>query len=287
MSRETDARPGALWLAASAAICFATAPVVLIWAEPLSAYEKSAWRMLVAAVVVIVMALLSGRRPSYRRGDVGKFALYGFVTAVHFLTFVAALSFTSIAHAVTLTYTAPIFVTVFSALFLKEHIAARKWAGVLVVLVGIGILVGFEPTLTSRMLIGDGLALIAAVSFGVYSVVGRVQRDTYPLLTYAFGVYAAATLWLVPSAVIGFTPSGYGVRQVLSLLWAGAVPVAVGHTLYNAAIRRAHATYANLIATQEVTGSVILGALLLGQVPPVNSVIGIVVALLGIVLVLI
>ncbi len=287
MTRQTDVQPRTLWLAASAAICFATAPVVLIWAEPLSAYEKSAWRMLVAAVVVVAMALLSGRRPTYKRGDAGKFALYGFVTALHFLTFVAALSFTSIAHAVTLTYTAPIFVTLFSALFLQEHIATRKWAGVLVVLVGIGILVGFEPTLTSQMLIGDGLALIAAVSFGVYSVVGRFQRGSYPLLTYALGVYAMATLWLTPAAVVAFTPSGYGVRQILSLLWAGAVPVAIGHTLYNAAIRRAHATYANLIATQEVTGSVILGALLLGQVPPVNSVVGIVVALLGIVLVLI
>ena len=287
MTANAECRQGALWLAAAAAICFATAPVVLIWAEPLSPYEKSAWRMLVAALVVALMALLSGRRPHYARSDARKFALYGLVTALHFLTFVAALSFTSIAHAVTLTYTAPIFVTVFSALFLHEHIAARKWAGILVVLVGIGILVGFEPALTPRMLVGDGLALIAAVSFGVYSVVGRFQRSSYPLLTYAFGVYAAATIWLAPPALLAFTPSGYGLRQVAALLWAGAVPVAVGHTLYNAAIRRAHATYANLIATQEVTGSVILGAVLLGQVPPVNSVVGIVVALLGIVLVLI
>ena len=276
-----------MWLAALAALCFATAPVVLIWAEPLSAYEKSAWRMLIAAVAVAALAWYQRRPPRYQRQDARKFALFGFVTALHFLTFVAALNFTSIAHAVTVTYTAPIFVTLFSAVFLKEHISARKCVGILIVLVGIGVLVGFEPMLTPRMLVGDGLALIAAISFGLYSVVGRSQRDIYPLLTYAFGVYAVATLWLIPPALMSLTPGGYGIRQILSLIWVGVVPLAVGHTLYNAAIRRTHATYANLIATQEITGSVILGALLLGQIPTLNSVLGIVIALAGIAFVLI
>ena len=51
--------------------------------------------------------------------------------------------------------------------------------------------------------------------------------------------------------------------------------------------RRTHATYANLIATQEVTGGVVLGVLLLGQMPTLNSVIGAAVTLLGIALVLV
>jgi drug/metabolite transporter (DMT)-like permease len=277
---------GALGLAAIAAACFSTAPVVLIWAEPLSAYEKSMWRMCIATLTVAAMAWSQGRPPRYRRGDGRKFVLYGLVTALHFLTFVASLNFTSIAHSVTVTYTAPIFVTLFSALILKEHISPRKWLGVLVVLLGIGVLVGFEPMLTPRMLIGDGLALLSAVAFGVYSVMGRSQREMYPLLTYAFGVYGIATLWLIPAAAVSFTPDAYGLQQVLALLWVGVVPLGIGHTLYNAAVRRAHATYANLIATQEVTGSVILGTLLLGQTPGANAIIGIAIALGGIALVL-
>jgi len=56
----------------------------------------------------------------------------------------------------------------------------------------------------------------------------------------------------------------------------------LGHTLYNAAIRRVHATYANLIATQEVTGGIILGVLLLGEVPSITTIAGVVVTLVGI-----
>ncbi len=283
---KPDERHG-LWLAVLAVLCFSTSPVLLIWANPLSPYEKSAWRMGIAALAVLAVALARRRPPRYSRQDGGKFLLFGLVTAVHFLAYIASLNFTSIAHALTVTYTAPVFVTLFSAWFLKESIAQHKYLGIVVVVIGTGILAGFEPALTSHMLIGDGLALISAIAFGLYSVMGRSQRATYPLLTYAFAIYGIAALWLLPAALATFTPAGYGPRQVLSLIAVGIIPMAIGHTLYNAAIRRTYATYANLIATQEVTGGVILGALLLGQLPTVNSLIGAAVTLAGIALVLI
>jgi len=283
---KPDERRG-LWLAMLAVLCFSTSPVLLIWANPLSPYEKSAWRMGLAALAVLAAARVQRRPPRYSRRDGGKFLLFGLVTAVHFLAYIASLNFTSIAHALTVTYTAPVFVTLFSAWFLKESIAQRKYLGIVVVVIGTGILAGFEPALTPHMLIGDGLALISAIAFGFYSVMGRSQRAAYPLLTYAFALYGVAALWLLPAALATFTPSGYGLRQVLSLIAVGIIPMAIGHTLYNAAVRRAHATYANLIATQEVTGGVILGALLLGQLPTVNSLVGAADTLAGIALVLI
>jgi drug/metabolite transporter (DMT)-like permease len=283
-SRET--RSG-IWLAALAVVFFSTSPIFLIWADPLSAYEKTAWRMLVGSLAVFSLAIIQGRLPRYRRGDGGKFLLFGLVTALHFVTYIAALSFTSIAHALTVTYTSPVFVTLFSALFLGEMISWRKGVGIAVVLGGIALLVGFQPMLTPRMLIGDGLALITAITFGIYSVAGRSQRHQYPLLTYAFAVYGIAGLLMLPAAIASWTPEGYRLPQILSIAAAGVVPLAIGHTLYNAAVRRTHATYVNLISTQEVTGGVLLGMLLLGQMPTWNAVVGALVTLVGIVVVLV
>ncbi len=275
-----------LWLAVIAVSFFSTSPVLMIWADPLSPYEKTFWRMVVGAASVLGIALLQGSLPRYNHADPLRFLQYGLVTAVHFLGYIAALNFTSIAHALTITYTSPIFVTLFSAIYLREPIAPRKYLGILVVLVGIAVLVGFQPALDSTMLIGDGLALVSAITFGIYSVIGRAQRTTYPLLTYAFATYGMAGIWMLPAALFTWTPSGYGLRQMLSLVLSGAVPLGLGHTLYNAAIRRTHATYVNLIATQEVTGGVLLGMLILGQMPSLNSLIGAVITLVGIVIVL-
>jgi drug/metabolite transporter (DMT)-like permease len=271
-------------LAAVAVCLFATSPVLIFWAAPLSAFEITALRLGIAAVAIGVLARLTGEPILPVRTDLPRFAAFGLVAALHFLCYIASLRFTSIAHSLAIVYTAPIFVALFSALLLKEPIARRKWPGMLVTVLGIAILVGFEPALSARMLLGDALALVSAITFGLYSVAGRSQRTRYSLFTYSGTVYGLAALWLLPAALLTFTPGGFTPRSVLAVLALGLLPLATGHTLYNAALRRTHATVANLIATQEVTGGVLLGWLILGQVPQPNEIVGAAVSLLGIAL---
>lgn len=285
--QEGAAGRSGLLLAVAAVTAFSTAPVLVLWAAPLSAFEITLGRLATGAVAIGVLARLNRQPHLPARADLARFAGIGFITALHFICYIASLSFTTIAHALALVYTAPIFVALFSAWFLKEPIAPRKWIGVLITVIGIGILAGFEPRLNSRMIIGDLLALVSAVTYALYSIAGRSQRARYPLFTYAGTVYGLAALWALPAAALSFTPSGYTWRSALAVLGAGLIPLAAGHTLYNAALRRIHATTANLIATQEVTGGMILGALLLGQVPQTNEIVGALVALIGIALVLI
>ena len=59
-----------------------------------------------------------------------------------------------------------------------------------------------------------------------------------------------------------------------------------GHTLYKARQRRLHPTWINLVATQEVTGGVVLGVLLLGEIPGPATLLGVRLTLVGVVAVL-
>ena len=284
-SLSRDARIGLLYVVI-AVFFFSTSPIFIRWADTISSYEITFWRLTTAALTVGAMMLLRQERWHVPREDWGKFLLFGLITALHFLFYIASLAFTTIAHSLAIVYTAPVFVTLFSALFLKEHIPFRKWGGILVTVVGIGILAGFQPNFTKQMLFGDVLALGSAIMFGFYSIAGRSQRHHYSLFTYAMTTYAAAALWALPAAVLSFTPHGYTPKTVLSILGMGIFPLGFGHTLYNAALRRVHASYANVIATQEVTGGIILGVLLLGEVPGMNEIIGVIVALVGILIVI-
>ncbi|HEY65611.1 MAG TPA: DMT family transporter [Caldilineae bacterium] len=281
-----DERLGLLLVALAVGL-FSTSPVLIRWAAPLSPYEITAWRLGVAALVVMSLARLKRQPLGPPRRDLRRFLGFGLITALHFLFYIASLNFTTIAHSLALVYTAPIFVTIASAWFLHEPIPRRKWLGVIVAIIGIAILTGFEPQMTGRMIVGDLLAIGSAVMFGLYSVAGRSQRTQYPLFTYAGAVYGLAALWMLPIAALTFTPSGYGWRQAGSLLSLGVLPLGLGHTLYNAALRRVHATYVNLIATQEVTGGVILGILLLHEIPSLNAIIGAIVTLIGIAFVIV
>lgn len=280
------ARSGVL-LAVAAVIMFSTSPVFVLLAAPLSPYEITVGRLAVGAALVIVLGRLNKQPLLPARNHLPIFALFGLITAVHFLSYIASLNYTTIAHSLAIVYTAPIFVALFSAWFLGEKITRRKWAGVLVSVLGIGILAGFEPRWTTGMLIGDLLALVCAVTFGLYSVAGRSQRERYGLFTYTGTVYGLGALCALPFAILAFTPAGWNPKSLAALLAAGLIPLGIGHTLYNASLRRTHATIPNLIATQEVTGGILLGALFLHQIPQANELAGVFVSLIGIALVLI
>ncbi len=56
------------------------------------------------------------------------------------------------------------------------------------------------------MLLGDLLALVSAITFGLYSVAGRSQRERYGLFTYTGTVYALGALWALPAALLNITP---------------------------------------------------------------------------------
>ncbi len=284
-SAASDRRRGA-YLAVLAVLFFATSPVLVRLADPLSPYEKTAGRLAVAALgLLLVMRLRREPFPLTRR-DLPLFTGIGLIAALHFGSYVASLNFTTIAHSLAIVYTAPIFVALFSAWFLNEPIRPRQWLGVLVAVLGVAILAGFEPNWSARMAVGDLLALVSAITFGLYSVAGRKQRTSYALFPYAIAVYGLAALWVMPAAAANFTPAGYTLGPLLAVLALGVIPLGIGHTLYNAAVRHTHATTANLIATQEVTLGILLGALILGEVPTVNELAGVLVTLLGIALVL-
>jgi drug/metabolite transporter (DMT)-like permease len=275
-----------VWLAALAVLFFSLSPVFTRWAAvTLTAYEITAGRLLTAGVVVLLLAWQQ-RHALPARSAWPRFLLFGLITALHFAFYIGSLQFTTIAHSLALVYTAPIFVAFFSWIFLHEGLSARKWGGVVVAVAGVAILAGFEPAMDQRMLFGDLLAVGSAICFGLYSVAGRSERQRTSLFGYAGVVYTLAALWLAPAVAFNFSPNGYTWPAVLSVLGLGLFPLAIGHTLYNAALRQTNATLVNLIATQEVTGGILLGVLLLQEIPSFNTILGVLVTLLGIVLVI-
>ncbi len=239
--------------------------------------------MLLGSLAVVLISLASKRR--WRpppRSEWPRYLLYGLIAAAHFAFYVASLAYTTIAHSLSITYTAPVWVTLSAWLFLGEPFPRKKWPGVVVVVIGIGVMTGFEPTLDARMVAGDLMALGSAICFGLYSAAGRSQRERTPLLTYAAAVYGCAGLWLLLPGWLAYRPGALTWASALALVGAGVIPLGIGHTLYNAALRRLHPTIVNVIATQEVAGGVLLGVLLLGEVPVASTVVGAAVALAGV-----
>ena len=279
-----DERTGVVQ-AVAATLCFSTGGVLIRWAADFSPVEVTALRLLLAGAVVGLAARIGGHRVALAPREWARLVPIGIVAALHFLTFIASLYFTTVAHALTLTYTAPLFIAALSFLVLGEPLPRRTVPAALAALVGMAVLAGFEPRLDRRMLVGDALAMGAAVTFAVYSLLGRRERARLPLLSYAAGVYLVAGLVTAPFAGSLLRP-GLPLPALGAVCAMALVPSALGHTLYNASVRRLHPSIPNLIATQEVTLGVLLAWTLLGEPVPWNAAAGAMLTLLGVSLVL-
>jgi len=280
-----------LALAGAGVLAVSTSAVLVRLAEGVSSFEIAFWRLLIATLVLLPFVIHGGLWREAGEVGWGRLALYGGTLAIHFVAYIAALQLAPVAHVLPLLYTSSIMLAGLSALVLAEPLRRAQIAGIMIVLLGVTILTGFEPRLTTRTLLGDGLALVSAAAYAAYSLVGRRERTRLPLFVYATAVYGFAALWVFPFAVgaalrAEAVLARYDTGVILALLGLGLIPNTLGHTLYNAAVRRLNAAVANVIFTQEMTGAIVLAWLILGEVPSINAVIGAAIMLGGILLVL-
>lgn len=272
-----------LLMAVGAAALFSTAPVLTRWVGgALGAYEISFWRCAIGALIVLVAAAITRQRLP-RLAQWRTWGGVGLLAALHFVCYIAAVQYTTIAHALAIVYTAPVW-TALAARLGGEALPPRRWLGIGLALGGVVLLVGVGGS-GGATLRGDLLALVSALAFAAYSVAGRRNRGGTGVLAYAGAVYAAAALWTLPAAVATWSRGGYTPQAVGALLALAALPLAMGHTLYNGALRRMPATAVNVLATQELTFGILLGALLLGEVPTATSLFGALLTIIGAILV--
>ncbi len=269
-------------LALGAVALFSTSAVLVRLSAPISTVEVTFWRLALAGMLVLGAGFLLGHLRSALRPHPGRMSVYGLIAALHFGLYIGSLGYTSVANALAIVYTAPAFVALFSALFLGERVSRAQLGGIGVVIVGVGVLAGYDLVASRERLLGDIMALGSAAAFGLYSVAGRRERERFPLLLYAGLVYLAASVWLLPAVLTTFEAQRYTSRNVLAILALAVLPLAVGHTMYNAALRRISAPRANVLSTLEVIGGSLLAWAVYGEPVSAEAALGVALTLAGV-----
>jgi drug/metabolite transporter (DMT)-like permease len=244
----------------------------------------SAYRMLIAGTILLPLTLRGLRRTPLRGRPLLATLLAGLLLAGHFATWLTSLSYTSIAAAVTLVSTVPLWVALLGWLLLGIAPTLSVLLGALLAVAG-GSVIGFGDIAGgSAPLVGDGLALAGAVLFAGYLLLGRyVQRSGVDLQAYAGATYGIAALALLPlPLVFGFPYGGYSVETWLWIALLALVPQLIGHTGFNFAVRHLDPTLVATVMLLEPLGATLLALLVFGEIPSLLTVIGAVALLLGV-----
>jgi drug/metabolite transporter (DMT)-like permease len=271
------------------------AVLAMSWGGPLVRYATApplavaAWRVAFSVLFIAIIVVARDRGRAIRSLGGREWvmaATAGFFLAAHFWSWIASLSYTTVASSVVLVSTQPVFVALLSVALLKETPAPRQWAGIAVAVLGAGVIGWGDFAGGPEPLLGDLLAVAGAVFVSIYYVIGRSLRQRLDLWSYIAVVYGVAAGILLGGAALhpDVAVTGYPGTDWLVFLALAAGPMMIGHTGVNYALRYLPAYVANLALLGEPIGATLLAWWLPGirERPTVQLLAGGALILLGI-----
>jgi len=224
----------------------------------------AAWRVGLALLVVLPLALTSRRPARASRAAYACAVGAGALLAVHFATWIASLEHTTIARSVLFVSTSPIWVAVLQFLGGGSVPSRRTLAALALAVAGAGIVSG--GIRGGGAWYGDALALAGGLAMAGYFLFSRAAQAQMLFRNYlgiAYGV-AAAVLWAAV-LVSGTQAIGFDSRTWWALAGMAAVSQLVGHSGYNWSLRHLDPLFVAVVSVGEPVLAAILGWRLLGE----------------------
>ncbi|MDR1705677.1 MAG: DMT family transporter [Clostridiales bacterium] len=230
-----------------------------------------------ASAAFLSVPLIFGKEKGFggiTRRDLMRCVLSGTALALHFATWIASVSMTSVAASTVLVSCSPIFVAAAGVITTRKMPGWRLMACLAAAILGT-VMVAWGGQGGQSTLLGNALALAGAFFVSIYLLIGQDVRKRVSTAVYAFIVYAAAAAALFAgSLILSQTLWPYPARE-FGLVAAMAVVCSLGgHTLYNMLLKRRGAVLISLASLCEPVFASALAFLILGEAPGIGAVAG-------------
>ena len=201
-----------------------------------------------------------------------------------------AIQRTNVATAIIVQYTAPVWVLIYVVVRGQQKLNAQKIAAVFLAVIGIALVINLVGTTSGSALRLDayGLtaALLASFSFAFYNVSGHrilARYDRWRVLVWTLA--AASVFWLVVNPPWKVVAAHYAPAQWIFLFVFSMISVLGAFSLYFLGLQHLEPTRAIIASCLEPVFSILLAALLLGEVLRPIQTLGIISVLAAIVIV--
>lgn len=250
----------------------------------------AAFRLTIAAVIMGIGVVSQRSWGQYRTLSAKSIVLIvasGIMLGGHFSAWISALDLTSVANAVVLVKTNPIWVGLIAPLMLKEKTSRVMWLSIaLVVLGAITVSVAGQanaPTQTQTSVVGDGLAVLGALLVTGYYLIGRFVRNELDLFPYLFAVYGVAAI--TSSVLVLALPLPLFSLPSQAWVWMiaiGLIPQLIGHSSINFAMRHLNASFVTNITLADALPAILFAGIFLREFPSLLQLVGAAIVLAGI-----
>jgi len=252
------------------ALAMGVSPVFVRLAE-IGPFASAFWRVSLALPLLLLWMWIEQRNNGLSFFSVFRFdkaiVWAGIFFAGDLIFWHLAILNTTIANATFLACLAPVWVILFSGMFIGEKVGRNSYFGLAICLIGTAFLIGSSFAIAPERLMGDIYGFVTSLFFGLYFLAIRVARRTHNAgaLTFMSTLVTAAILFLV--AMVsgqGFIPQT--LTGVAALLALGLISHTGGQGLLAVALGSLSAAFSSLVIFIEALAAAVFAWLIFAEV---------------------
>jgi drug/metabolite transporter (DMT)-like permease len=244
-------------------------------------------RVVLAASVLALYAAVLVRGMPKLRYRWREFLIVGATnSAIPFSLIAAAEIELTASLAAILNSTTALFAAVVAAVWIGEALTVKKVFGLVMGLVGVTVLVGWDPIpLSGIVLLAVGAMLAASLSYAIGGVYVKRTFAGVPPLAMAIGQQAGAAFVLLPLAAVSLPEEAPPLSAVLSALALTLLSTTVAYLLYFRLIENVGPTKTLTVTFLIPVFGLLFGVVLLGEPVGVGTLVGFAIILYSVALV--
>ncbi|MBE0447187.1 MAG: EamA family transporter [Actinobacteria bacterium] len=232
------------------------------------------YRVFFASVAILIFITAQGKIESLSVGkNIYVIFLMGAILALNWVSFFNSVQLTSIANAVLLTYTAPVFVAILVPFVLKESLERITIITLMISLIGIALITAPPAVELSRQdLSGIAWAFVSAITYAVLVLLAKPLTLRVSVLAILFFEEISCAAVLSPSLFIyqfDIEP-----LTMLALFMLGAFHTALAAGLYLSGLREIKAQQVGIFTYLDPVSAVVFAAIFLGEIPRITTFFG-------------
>src|ERR687894_1497276 len=249
---------GALW---GAAFLF-----IRVAVPALGPFLLAELRVGLAAVALLLFALAAGRVPEIRHRW-RSFLVLGFLNAaVPFSLISAAEIHLTASLAAILNSTTVMFSAIVAAVWIGDVLTARKAIGIVFGIIGVSVLVGWDPLpLSGGVLLAVAAMLVASLSYALGATYAKRSFSGIPPLGMAIGQLGGAVALLLPLAAVSIPKEAPSFVVALSMLGLALLSTSVAYLIYFRLIENVGPTSTVTVTLLVPVFGLLFGVLLLDE----------------------
>lgn len=239
---------------------------------PLSAIDITFGRSLIACIMLVGIVKLTGRRLSlYSAKDYIVALVLGLLMAAHWVTYFAAMQYSSISVGMIALFTFPVITVLLEPFFERIRLVWQDIFSALIVLCGITLLIP-EVSLSNDVTLGISVGIISAFLYALRNLIHRKHFSHYS------GAHAMAYQTLVIFVCLSFFSSDQlfeaDQHTYIWLFVLGTLLTAFPHALIAASLRHLRAKTFSLVACMQPFWGTIMAIIILNEHPTWQTLVG-------------